>query len=174
MPLHGDAYTAARSRSVFASLGASGAAKMPFYRAAERERSASARAPSRNSTVRARSSPSLPPASPPMDRVRRCTGEMLRATRLKGQLTPSRLAERRGRRRRRRPPASLPTSLLPLACVLLLYPTLLHVRAILRPPASTSSSSWVMAYIFLTVSFSWRSVPFALREIETATSDRLS
>jgi len=68
---------------VFAILGASGAAKMPFYEAADH---AALSSPSQldhtRHTVRE-----------PMDRVRRCcTGEMFQPTRLKGQLTPSCLA----------------------------------------------------------------------------------
>jgi len=65
-----------------AILGASGAAKMPFYEAADHAALAS---PHRSSTIY------TPPYSPrePMDRVRRCcTGEMFQPTRLKGQLTP--------------------------------------------------------------------------------------
>ncbi|EGI59529.1 hypothetical protein G5I_12312 [Acromyrmex echinatior] len=69
-----------------AILGASGAAKMPFYEAVDHAALAS---PRRSSTIH------TPPSSPrePMDRVRRCcTGEMFQPTRLKGQLTPSCLA----------------------------------------------------------------------------------
>ncbi|KYQ46423.1 hypothetical protein ALC60_14519 [Trachymyrmex zeteki] len=66
---------------VSAILGASGAAKMPFYEAADHAvlASLSSARPYIRCTAREL-----------MDRVRRCcTGEMFQPTRLKGQLTPS-------------------------------------------------------------------------------------